>query len=168
MVAETERLVLAHWSDDDVDALSRLGTADVVRHLGGQPWRTATARESVDLWRQINERLGITTWAIRLRRSGELIGTCGFASTNAPWLRYDFVIEIGWTLGRPWWGRGLATEAAKAALAEGLSRYPAERIISKCHIDNTASERVMQRIGMRRIGVVKGTWPAPTIVYRMT
>jgi ribosomal-protein-alanine N-acetyltransferase len=58
-----------------------------------------------------------TTWAIRLRETGELIGTCGFAGTNMPWLRFDTVIEVGWTLGEQWWGRGLATEAASAAVS---------------------------------------------------
>jgi RimJ/RimL family protein N-acetyltransferase len=102
-----------------------------------------------------------------LRDSDELIGTCGFAGTNMPWLRFDYVIEVGWTLGRRWWGRGLATEAAKAALQVGLSRYPTERFISKCHIDNTASERVMLRIGMERVGIVRGTFAAPTVLCRL-
>lgn len=174
VVATTARLVLQRFTDGDVDALVGLGTPEVVRYLGDEPWTASTARQSIGLWRQIEQRLGITTWAVRLRGSGKLIGTCGFAGTNAAWLRFDFVIEIGWTLGRPWWGRGLATEAARAALDVGLAAYPAERIVSKCHIDNLASERVMQRLGMRRIGVVQGSRPVglaalmgPTILYRL-
>jgi len=168
VIAETERLALARCVDDDVDELARIGTLEVVRFLGGTPWTTETARELIDLWHQIDERLGITTWGVRLRETGELIGTCGFAGTNAPWLRFDFVIEIGWTFADRWWGQGLATEAARAALEVGLARYPAERFMSKCRIDNGASERVMQRIGMQRAGVVQGAWPDPTIVYRLT
>jgi RimJ/RimL family protein N-acetyltransferase len=164
----TPRLVLEGWTDADVEALARIGTAEVVRYLGGAAWTTATALESIELWRQIQERLGITTWAVRLRETDELIGTCGFAGTNVTWLRFEFVIEIGWTFGRAWWGRGFATEAAQAALRVGLARYPAERIIAKCHIDNTASERVMHRIGMHRVGVVRGDFAAPTIVCRLT
>ena len=167
VIAETARLVLEDWTDHDVEPLAALGTADVVRFLGGEPWTASTARESMQRWRQIEERLGLTTWAVRLRENGQLIGTCGFAGTNVPWLRVDVVVEIGWTLGRAWWGRGLATEAAVGALAVGLARYSRERIVSKCHIDNVASERVMHRIGMSRVGVVRGAWPAATVVCRL-
>ena len=167
VVAATARLILDSWSDDDVEDLAAIGTHEVVRYLEGTPWTRASARESIALWREIEARLGVTTWAVRLRESGELIGTCGFAGTNAPWLRFDFVIEIGWTLARAWWGQGLATEAAQAALARGTAVHDRARIISKCHIENTASERVMHRIGMRRVGVVQGGWPSPTVVCRL-
>lgn len=154
-------------ADSDVEPLARIGTADVVRYLGGKPWTTTTARDSIALWRQIDSRPGLTTWAVCERVAGELIGTCGFAGTNMPWLRFDIVIEIGWTFGSDWWGQGLATEAASAALEIGLGRYPRERFLSKCHIENSASERVMERIGMRRIGVVQGTFAVPTVLHRL-
>ena len=167
LVAETSRLVLRKWSDADVEPLAQIGTADVVRFLGGTPWTAATARESIYLWRQIEGRLGITTWAVCERSSGNLIGTCGFAGTNMPWLRFDFVIEIGWTFGSRWWGHGLATEAARAALDVGLRQYPPERFLSKCHVENRASERVMHRIGMHRVGIVQGTFSGPTVLHRL-
>jgi RimJ/RimL family protein N-acetyltransferase len=167
LVAESSRLLLRRWSDADVEPLAQIGTAEVVRYLGGTPWTVTTAQESIDLWRQIEGRLGVTTWAVCERGSGDLIGTCGFAGTNMPWLRFDFVIEIGWTFASRWWGQGYATEAALAALDVGLRRYPQERILSKCHIENHASERVMQRIGMHRVGIVQGTLSAPTILHRL-
>ncbi|HZU71906.1 MAG TPA: GNAT family N-acetyltransferase [Acidimicrobiales bacterium] len=166
-VAETDRVGLWPWSDADAEVLALLGTDEVVRYLGGLPWTVDTAWASIELWRQIERRLGITTWAVKLSDTGELIGTCGFAGTNVSWLRFDFVIEIGWTLGRPWWRQGLATEAARAALEIGLAFYPAERIISKCHPENLASERVMRRLGMRRIGLIQGNWSQPTLLYRL-
>lgn len=166
VVARTGRIALERFRDADALQLADIGTAEVVRYLGGTPWTTQTALESIALYREIEERLGITTWAVRTVDSHQLIGTCGFAGTNAGWLRFDFVIEIGWTIAQPWWGQGLATEAAMAALAVGLRRFGREQIVSKCHIANAASERVMHRIGMRRVGVVRGGWPAPTIVCR--
>ena len=168
LVAETSRLLLREWSDTDVEPLAQIGTADVVRYLGGTPWTTTTARDSIDLWRQIGARLGVTTWAVCDRASGDLIGSCGFAGTNMPWLRFDFVIEIGWTFDSRWWGQGFATEAAAAALDIGLSRYPRERFLAKCHIENRASERVMERIGMQRVGIVQGTFSAPTVLHRLS
>jgi RimJ/RimL family protein N-acetyltransferase len=167
VVGETERLRLEAWSGLEASELATIGTPNVVRYLGGTPWTVETARDSIALWREIDRRLGITTWAVRLRESSELIGTCGFAGTNMPWLRFDAVIEIGWTLGERWWGQGLASEAASAALSVGLARYPRDRFLSKCHVENDASERVMHRIGMVRVGVVQGAFPAATVVCRL-
>jgi RimJ/RimL family protein N-acetyltransferase len=63
VVAETTRLVLARFSADDVDALAAIGTPEVVVYLGGTPWTAESAVSSIDLWQQIEARLGITTWA---------------------------------------------------------------------------------------------------------
>jgi RimJ/RimL family protein N-acetyltransferase len=166
VVAETERLYLHTCTEADVPELVPLGSPDVVRFLGGETWTETTVLASIRLWRDIDERLGITTWAVRTQSTDALIGTCGFAGTNAPWLRFDQVIEIGWTLGREWWGRGLASEAGSAALRVGGAKYPAERFISKCAVGNVASERVMQRLGMRRVGCVLGGPGSLTVVYR--
>jgi RimJ/RimL family protein N-acetyltransferase len=167
IVVDQDRVRLESWSGIEAGELAEIGTPNVVRYLGGTPWTVESARASMALWRDIDHRLGITTWAVRLRETGELIGTCGFAGTNMPWLRFDAVIEIGWTLGEKWWGRGLATEAASAAMSVGLGRYSRDRFLSKCHIENAASERVMHRIGMVRVGVVQGDYPAPTVVCRL-
>jgi RimJ/RimL family protein N-acetyltransferase len=165
-VTETSRLSLERASPEDVAALVGIGTPEVVRFLGGTPWTEASVLDDLALWRTIEDRLGITTWVVRLRETGEVIGICGFAGTNQPWLRFDVVIEVGWTLGRPWWGQGMATEAAQAAIAVGLDLYPRERFIAKCHVDNAASERVMHRMGMRRVGLVHHR--NTTIICRFT
>jgi RimJ/RimL family protein N-acetyltransferase len=93
------------------------------------------------------------TWAVEESGTGELIGWCGFARTNVPWLRGDLVIEVGWALARSRWGQGFATEAALAVL--DLDIYDRSRVIAKCHEANARSEAVMRRIGMSRVGVVK-------------
>ena len=88
-------------------------------------------------------------WALEDRGSGTLVGYCGFAPTNAACLRPD-LIEIGWALDRHRWGEGLATEAAVGVMPVGLDLFGPGRIVAKCHIDNSASERVMRRVGLRR------------------
>ena len=166
VVAESERLVLRRWNDQDAEDLAVLGTTEVVRFLGGVPWDRNRTREAIALYREIEQSLGLTTWAVTLRADGRLVGSCGYARTNVAWLRQDLVVEIGWTLGRQWWGRGLATEAASAVLPladEGIGR---RRIVSKCALENTRSEAVMHRIGMRRVGVVRGIWASPTVICR--
>lgn len=174
VVAESERLTLRHWEDGDVDELAALGSPEVVRFLGGAPWTPDVASASINLYRTIQGWLGLTTWAVVLKAEDRLIGTCGYSRTNVAYLRDDFVVEIGWMLGRRWWGKGLATEAAVAVLPLGRDRFGGRRIISKCALDNAPSERVMHRIGMRRVGIVQGLWHTgrewqrgrPTVICR--
>ena len=58
-------------------------------------------------------------------------------------------LEVGWLLGRPHWGRGLATEAARAALDHAFNVVGAERVISLIRPDNHPSIRVAERLGER-------------------
>jgi ribosomal-protein-alanine N-acetyltransferase len=73
-----------------------------------------------------------------------LIGFCGLQP-----LPESEEIEIGWWLARDWWGRGLATEAARVALRDGFERVGLERILAIAQPANTASIGVMQKLGMR-------------------
>jgi RimJ/RimL family protein N-acetyltransferase len=57
-------------------------------------------------------------------------------------------VEIGWRLGRPFWGHGYATEAARAALRFGFVERNLDRIISIRHVDNLRSLRVMEKLGV--------------------
>lgn len=165
VVVETLRVRLREWHEDDATLLQAIcADPEVVRYLEGRPWTAEMTAIFLDdmLTRRV---LGAPeTWAVEDPASGDLIGWCGFARTNAPWMRYDVVIEIGWTLARSSWGRGLATEAATAAL--DLDLFDRSRIISKCHADNTRSEAVMQRIGMRRVGQVRARRDCGTTLYR--
>lgn len=65
--------------------------------------------------------------------------------------------EIGWTLHPQVWGRGYATEGAHALLGYAFSQLNAHRVVAFCHVENTASYRVMERMGMRREGRTRET-----------
>lgn len=165
IVAETPRIRLREWRRDDAVALHVIcGDLDVVRYLEGRPWSAEMAAHFLDDMLTRRELGAPETWAVEDSATRELIGWCGFARTNAPWMRNDFVIEIGWTLARACWGMGLATDAAKAAL--GLELFDPSRIISKCHAENLRSEAVMQRIGMHRVGQVHARRDCETTLYR--
>jgi ribosomal-protein-alanine N-acetyltransferase len=165
-VATSERLRLRRWEIRDAETLHAICSDDaVVRYLGGRPWTSADAESFVEDMRSRAASGSPETWAVEELGTAELIGWCGFARTNAPWLRSDFVIEIGWTLARTRWGQGLATEAAHVALGLGRRLHDASRVVSKCHEANAASERVMQRIGMTQVGIVKGG-TSKTLLYR--
>jgi RimJ/RimL family protein N-acetyltransferase len=59
-------------------------------------------------------------------------------------------MEVGWTLGREYWGRGYATEAAKASLDYGFLNHDVAKLISMIDPDNRASQRVAERLGESR------------------
>jgi RimJ/RimL family protein N-acetyltransferase len=87
-------------------------------------------------------------FALELRASGEL---SGFAGLVVPQLLPEVMpaVEIGWRLGRAFWGRGLATEAAAGALRFGLIDGNLGQIISMAQVGDGASERIMGKLGMR-------------------
>lgn len=76
-------------------------------------------------------------------------------------------IEIGWWLARSWWGRGLATEAARAVLRDGFERVGRERIVAIAQPANTASIGIMRKLGMgfERVGASRGI---PVVLYALS
>lgn len=90
-------------------------------------------------------------WGLELKESGRVIGTCGFVNLDTEHRR----AEIGYALGQPYWGRGLATEAARATVSFGFRQLNLNRIEARCATLNTPSELVMARIGMRYEGTLR-------------
>jgi [ribosomal protein S5]-alanine N-acetyltransferase len=91
---------------------------------------------------------GFSFWAVVERESGTLIGDA---------VLYLFEgrgpeVELGYTLGHEWWGRGYASEAASAWLAAAFERFGLDEIIAVADLRNPASFRVLEKIGMRRVG----------------
>ena len=160
---ETARLTLVPFSLDDVDALHRLWTdPDVRRYL----WDDVVisrdrAEETVRNSIESAGRSGAGLWVARSRTGAELVGFCGLmlrAGETAPELMYG--------LAKPWWGRGLATEASRAALEYAFSVLGAERVTAVTDPPNVASVRVMERLGMRFMyrGTINGL---ESVVYEL-
>jgi RimJ/RimL family protein N-acetyltransferase len=149
---ETARLRLRQWRREDLEAFVRIrGDAEVARFLGdGTAPSPAACRfhlqDRMRRWRQY----GIDAWAAELRETGEL---AGWAGLTVPERRPPgSPLEIGWVLDRRQWGRGLATEAAAAALEWGFERMHLPLIAAHHHAGNAASARVMSRLGMAAVG----------------
>jgi RimJ/RimL family protein N-acetyltransferase len=85
---------------------------------------------------------GYGFWAVERKSDGALIGRIGLNNPEG-WPG----LEVGWTLGKPYWAAGYASEAARAAMAFGFITQPVERLISVIHVDNKPSQAVAQRIG---------------------
>lgn len=97
------------------------------------------------------ERLerGYCPWAVELRATGEFVGYVGLHDVPAT-IPAAPAVEVGWRLARPFWGRGIATEAAAAALRFGFQEVALTEIVSFTATRNVRSRAVMERIGMSR------------------
>ncbi|MCX6619625.1 MAG: GNAT family N-acetyltransferase [Acidobacteria bacterium] len=143
---ETERLLLTEWSPGDWTAFRPIATdPEVMRHItGGLAWPDERIRDFIG--RQITkfEQAGYCRWKLTLKETGGLAGFCGGGSLHG--LEWE---EIGWWLARPLWGRGLATEAARAALDDLFVRVGLEQLVSVARPENQASIGVMRKLGLR-------------------
>ncbi len=93
-----------------------------------------------------------SNWGVVLAASGRLIGTCGFVSWNPDHRR----AEIGYALARRHWGQGLTTEAVRAVVDFSFRQTELYRLQALCLIPNLASARVMEKVGMRYEGILRG------------
>lgn len=145
----TERLVLRRWSMDDVQPYSDMcANPEVMRWIGtGRVLTKQQCAAEVSSFENSWDTYGFGLFALERRDTHEFIGYTGLAVP-------DFLpeilpaVEIGWRLARNAWGRGYATEAARASLDFGLRVLRLDRIVSIHEIGNDASGRIMQKIGM--------------------
>ena len=84
-------------------------------------------------------------WALVLKENKKMIGTCGFTRID----ERNGVAEIGYVLNPKYWGRGLATEAAQKAIEFAFEELGVNRVEAKFIFGNEASQRVMNKIGMK-------------------
>jgi RimJ/RimL family protein N-acetyltransferase len=146
---QTERLSLRPFREADVAALHELlQDPDVIRYIGDR--RVPTLQET---WRAVAGWLGhwamrdYGQWAIEERSSGRFVGRAGIINP-ADWPGP----EVGYVLGREWWGRGYATEAAAAAMSWGFREIGFDDLISLIDPNNVASIAVATRLGEKLRG----------------
>jgi RimJ/RimL family protein N-acetyltransferase len=146
----TERLILRRWRDDDYAPFAAIcADPDVMEFIGDGS--TRTPEQVADFIAHAEKAWDDNGWgmfAVELRDRGELIGFTGLG-------RPDFMpellpcAEIGWRFAKAHWGKGFATEAARAALAFARSLPSINGIVSICQIANPASVRIMEKIGLK-------------------
>lgn len=146
MMLETDRLILATWEPSDWLALRPIATdVEVMRYItGGVPWTDELIQAFVNRQVELFSERGFCRWKLLLKPAQEMIGFCGVG-----FWRDSPDLEIGWWLARPYWGRGLATEAARVALQDAFERLELDRIISIARPANIASTRIMEKLGFK-------------------
>lgn len=145
----TSRLTLRPFTENDIPELHRiLGQDDILKYFPnpGPPPRErvqALIEKQIDHW----AGHGYGWWAVEWNETRELIGWNGLQ-----YLPETDEVEIGYLLSREYWGRGVATEGAKAGLDFGFKSLGLDLIVGIVHPQNYASQRVLEKIGLRRTG----------------
>lgn len=174
IAATTDRLVLRTWQDGDSERFyTIMNTPSVMRWLGGvqtlEQWEAAKAR--LDGYQR---DYGHTFWIVEDREGGELLGFCGLKRVNAPGAGpITGEMEIGWRLRETAWGRGIAKEAAIAAMDLAFDQFKAPHVVALTVAGNEGSWGLMKRLGMTHRPECDYVDPRfsedlnPTIVYRI-
>lgn len=146
---ETERLSLGAWTEADREPFHRMTADPEVMVDYGAPFEPAVAEARFERHAAAFSRDGFGKWVVRRKQDGAFVGVCG-VSPIWPTLAIAPGLEIGWRLVRAAWGRGYATEAARAALADLFARTDAEEVLSFTSPANQRSLAVMGRLGLER------------------
>lgn len=170
----TDRLILRRWLATDLEPFGALNADPVVmQHFHHGPRSRADSDAFAERIESEWLRRDFGLWAIEVPGVAPFIGFVGLheAVFEAP---FTPAVEVGWRLAREHWGRGYATEAARASLAWGFATTDLAEILSFTATTNTRSMRVMERIGMIRDAAGDFEHPAvpaghpirPHVLYR--
>jgi RimJ/RimL family protein N-acetyltransferase len=147
IILETQRLLLRHLVIDDLEYLWTLYCdPQITKYIPDAPKTHSDARQEFE-WHMLGHpnhpELGL--WATVHKATGKFIGRCGLL----PWTiegRYE--VEVAYLLAREYWRHGLGTEVAQAITKYGFENLHLSRLICLIDRENTASQRVAEKIGM--------------------
>lgn len=147
-ILRTARLSLRTWREEDIETFVRFSDDPEVYAFLPGPWTRAKTSDLAAAQNAQFARHGTCYFASTLRESGALVGFVGvkyqdFDQPFAP------CFELGWFLGKAYWGQGYASEGARACIAHGFGALGLDQIISFTVPENLRSRRVMESLGLR-------------------
>src|SRR5215211_3542454 len=147
MFARTPRLLLRPgWAEDAPALAQAISDEMIVRNLATAPWPYGLRDAEAFLAQPRDPALPSFLIFERTDGAPRLVGSCGLGR------RPSGAVELGYWVARPYWGRGIATEASKALLEiAGALRLP--RLQASHFLDNPASGRVLEKLGFEPVGI---------------
>lgn len=148
---ETERLLLRRLELEDADRVEELASdyelAKTTLNVP-HPYPVGSAADFIrSMWAA--EEKGLVAFAVVEKESESLIGIINIKQTLA--FKRG---ELGYWIGRPFWGKGYGTEAARAMVAHGFETLGLNKVFAGAFADNPGSWRIMEKVGMKH----EGTW----------
>jgi len=151
---ETERLILRKLRLEDAkDIFEYASDPETTKYV---TWEThKSIEDSINFIKSSlanYNKKEVIDWGIVYKENNKLIGTCGYFLRA---LEQHSRAEIGYVIGKKYWGRGIATEAVKEVIRFGFEKMNLNRIQAMCIPDNIGSYRVMEKVGMKYEGVIR-------------
>jgi len=149
IIIETDRLLLRTWKEEDAEPYYEMNQDPHFLEFLPYAISMEQAKEYVV---NTNNRIaenGFSFFAVEEKESGILVGSLGLEKIEEPF-PFAPAIEIGWRLAFPHWGKGYATEGARAVLEYGLKTLGLAEIVAYTFVENYRSQRIMEKIGMKR------------------
>lgn len=149
LTIKTPRLLLRPWRDEDVEAFAAMFADPAVMEFLMPVRDRAAINAIVERVRAHFDRHGFGWWAAELQETSAFIGFIGLSNIQFE-AHFTPAVEVGWRLASAYWGKGYATEGARAALEAGFTQLGLSEIVSITVPANARSRRVMDRISMTR------------------
>jgi len=149
----TQRLVLRDFEIGDLEAvLAYLSDPQVTELMFFGPRDAEATRKYLDEMHASRQARPRRIWELAVveRASGGVIGSCDLTLAD------ERVGDLGYIFARSAWGRGFATETARAMVRAGFEQLRLDRIFAMCERDHRASRRVLDKAGLRSRGVIEG------------
>lgn len=149
---ETDRLLLREILPNDAEDLFEMDSDPLVhQYLGNNPLKDISASRSIiEMVRKQYNDYGIGRWAIVLKETNEMIGWAGLKFETSLAEKGNYY-DLGYRLKQKHWNKGFASEAAKASLSFGFENLKLTKINAAAHVDNLASNKIIQNIGFKFI-----------------
>lgn len=144
----SERLGFRNWRDKDVAQFAAMNANEEVMHYFESTISYSETADKIKAMQDLYADSGFCYFAVEILETGEFIGCIGFGRKD---FESDFtpMVDIGWRLNKPFWGRGYATEGAKRCLEYGFEALELETIYAIAPEINKPSIAVMEKIGMK-------------------
>jgi RimJ/RimL family protein N-acetyltransferase len=156
----TPRLLLREWRDEDLDPFAAMSADPEVMELLLGPYDRTRSEEWVAWARNFWEQHGYGIWVVEWPGEADFAGVVGLNRLGFE-AHFTPAVEAAWRLARPYWGRGIAYEAARAVIEDGLYRLGLSEIVAITTPANRRSWQLMERLGMRRD--VEGDFDHPRV-----
>ena len=146
---DTPRLIMRPFlATDDEGMYGMDSRPEVMEYVGRKPVQSIDeSREVIRFVQQQYKDNGIGRWVMVEKNSNAFVGWTGFKLLTATVRGRSNFIDFGYRLTPAFWGRGLATEGALAALHYGIDKLGFKEICAMTHVDNGASRHILEKIG---------------------
>ncbi len=153
--AETERLILRELIPADAEGMFEMDSdLEVHRYLGNKPVKSITqSLADIEFIRKQYTENGIGRWAVIEKATGNFVGWSGLKLITEITNNHVNYYDLGYRFIKRFWGKGYATETAKAARDYGFNELKLNEIIGIADINNLESIRVLEKVGLKRISV---------------